>query len=98
MQNDAMNIKSVVFHLESTLIEPHKNDATTITPLAPNPAAEAVLGYLRSKHIRLAISRIRLDQWQLVPQPIAVVANVNIQETIFVKVEPNRGVADQIYP
>jgi hydrogenase expression/formation protein HypE len=55
MQNEAMHIKAVVFHLESTLIEPHKHDATTIKASTPTPDAEAVLGYLGSKNIRLAI-------------------------------------------
>ena len=55
MQNEAMHIKAVVFHLEGTLIEPHKHDATSIK--APKPASDAAtaLGYLRSKNIRLAI-------------------------------------------
>jgi hydrogenase expression/formation protein HypE len=55
MQNEAMHIKAVVFHLEGTLIEPHKHDATTIKTPTPVPDAEAVLGYLRSKDIHLAI-------------------------------------------
>ena len=55
MQNEAMHIKAVVFHLEGTLIEPHKHDATSIK--GPKPASDAAtaLGYLRSKNIRLAI-------------------------------------------
>jgi len=55
MQNEAMHIKAVVFHLEGTLIEPHKHDATSIK--GPKPASDAVtaLVYLRSKNIRLAI-------------------------------------------
>ena len=55
MQNEAMHIKAVVFHLEGTLIEPHKHDATSIK--GPKPASDAatVLGYMRSKNIRLAI-------------------------------------------
>jgi hydrogenase maturation factor len=55
MQNEAMHIKAVVFHLEGTLIEPHKNDVTTIRIPTPAPDAEAVLVYLRSKNIRLAV-------------------------------------------
>ena len=55
MQNEAMHIKAVVFHLEGTLIGPHKHDATTIKASTPTPDAEAVLGYLGSKNIRLAI-------------------------------------------
>ena len=55
MQNEAMHIKAVVFHLEGTLIEPHKHDATSIRTPKPVPDAEAVLGYLRSKDVRLAI-------------------------------------------
>jgi hydrogenase maturation factor len=54
MQNKAIHIKAVVFHLAGTLIEPHKHDATTINTPTPTPDAEAVLGYLRSKDIRLA--------------------------------------------
>jgi len=55
MQNEAMHIKAVVFHLEGTLIEPHKHDATSIK--GPKPASDAAtaLVYLRSKNIRLAI-------------------------------------------
>jgi hydrogenase expression/formation protein HypE len=55
MQNEAMHIKAVVFHLEGTLIEPHKHDTTSIK--GPKPASDAAtaLGYLRSKNIRLAI-------------------------------------------
>jgi hydrogenase expression/formation protein HypE len=55
MQNEAMHIKAVVFHLEGTLIEPHKHDAASIK--GPKPASDTAtaLGYLRSKNIRLAI-------------------------------------------
>jgi hydrogenase expression/formation protein HypE len=55
MQNEAMHIKAVVFHLEGTLIEPHKHDTTSIK--GPKPASDAAtaLVYLRSKNIRLAI-------------------------------------------
>jgi len=55
MQNDAMHIKAVIFHLEGTLIDSQIHDATTINTPTPNPAAVAVLGYLRSKNLRLAI-------------------------------------------
>ena len=55
MQNQAMHIKAVVFDLEGTLVEPPKQDATTIKTPKPDPDAKAVLGYLRSKDIRLAI-------------------------------------------
>ena len=55
MQNEAMHIKAVVFHLEGTLIEPHKHDATSIKgPKLASDAATALV-YLRSKNIRLAI-------------------------------------------
>mgnify|MGYP001815888238 CR=1 FL=1 len=48
MQNEAMHIKAVVFHLEGTLIEPHKHDATSIKgPKLASDAATALV-YLRS--------------------------------------------------
>ena len=55
MPNETIHIRAVVFHLEGTLFEPQKHDATTIKPPTPIPDAEAVLGYLRSKSIRLAM-------------------------------------------
>ena len=55
MQNKAKHIKAVVFHLEGTLIEAYKQDATTEKKPTPSPDAEAVLGYLRSRDLRLAI-------------------------------------------
>jgi hydrogenase expression/formation protein HypE len=56
MRNEAMHIKAVVFHLDGTLFEPQKHDARSIKAPKPVPDAEAVLGYLRSKDIRLAIA------------------------------------------
>jgi hydrogenase maturation factor/phosphoglycolate phosphatase-like HAD superfamily hydrolase len=50
-----MNIKAVIFDLEGTLIESYRPDATKITPPALNSDAKAVLRYLRSKDIHLAI-------------------------------------------
>ena len=50
-----MHIKAVVFHLEGTLFEPQKHDARSVKAPKPGPDAEAVLGYLRSKDLRLAI-------------------------------------------
>ena len=55
MPNETIHIRAVVFHLEGTLFEPQKHDATTIKPPTPIPDAAAVLGYLRSKSIRLAM-------------------------------------------
>ncbi len=55
MQNEAMHIKAVVFHLEGTLVQAHNHDAATIKIPMPTPGAEAMVGYLRSKNIRLAL-------------------------------------------
>ena len=55
MQTKAMHIKAVVFHLEGTLIEPYRQGVTSIKAPKPVPDAEAVLRYLRSKDLRLAI-------------------------------------------
>lgn len=50
-----MHIDAVIFHLESTLFVPQKQDAGSIKTPKPASDAEAVFGYLRSKDIRLAI-------------------------------------------
>jgi hydrogenase expression/formation protein HypE len=78
MQNEAMHIKAVVFHLEGTLIEPHKHDATTIKTPTPVPDAEAVLGYLRSKDIHLAI--VSHGSLTFVQKFLANIANISISD------------------
>ncbi len=78
MQNDAIHIKAVAFHLEGTLINPHINDATVIKTPTANPAAEAILGYLRSKNIRLAI--ISDDSLTSVQNKLANVSTLSISD------------------
>ena len=53
MQNELKQIKAVVFHLESTLVEPSGPGAQP--PENPTAIAGSVFRYLRSKTIRLAI-------------------------------------------
>ena len=55
MQTGKMHIKAVVFDLESTLVQTGNNDPTTIIKPTTLPDAEDVIGYLRSKNIRLAV-------------------------------------------
>jgi len=78
MQTKPIHIKAVVFHLEGTLIEPHKQDATSIKTPKPVPDAEAVLGYLRSKDIRLAI--VGCDSLASVKKKLANVSIINISD------------------
>ena len=78
MQNEAMHIKAVVFHLEGTLIEPRKHDATTIINPGPIPDAEEVIGYLRSKNVGLAI--VSYNSLTSVKKKLASVSNINISE------------------
>jgi len=78
MQNETMHIKAVVFHLEGTLIEPHKHDTTSIKTPKPSPDVEAVLGYLHSKNIRLAI--FSYDSLASVQRKLANVSIISISD------------------
>jgi hydrogenase maturation factor/beta-phosphoglucomutase-like phosphatase (HAD superfamily) len=78
MQNQAMNIKAVIFHLEGTLIESYGHDANTITPPTFTSDAEAMLGYLRSKDIRLAI--ISRSSPASVQKMLAQVSDISISD------------------
>ena len=55
MQNETIQIKAVIFHLESTLFEPQNGGAGSIKSPSPAPDAEPVFEYLRSKDVRLAL-------------------------------------------
>jgi phosphoglycolate phosphatase-like HAD superfamily hydrolase len=78
MQNQAKNIKAVIFHLEGTLIEPYGDDANTITTPALTSDAEAMLGYLRSKDIRLAL--ISRSSPASVQKMLAQVSDISISD------------------
>jgi hydrogenase expression/formation protein HypE len=78
MQNQAMHIKAVVFHLEGTLIEPPKQDATSIKAPKPASDAETVLGYLRSKDIRLAI--VSHGSLTSVQKMLANLSNISVSD------------------
>jgi hydrogenase expression/formation protein HypE len=76
MQNEAMHIKAVVFHLEGTLIEAYKHDAKTKKSLTSPSDAEAVLGYLRSKGLRLAI--VSHGSFESVQKMLSNVSCINV--------------------
>ena len=78
MQNQAMKIKAVIFHLEGTLIESFGHDTNTITTPAFTSDVEAMLGYLRSKDIRLAI--ISRSSPASVKKMLAQVSDINISD------------------
>ena len=73
-----MHIKAVVFHLEGTLIEAYKQDAITKkSPTSPSDA-EAVIGYLRSRDLRLAI--ISHGSYESVLKRLSNVSYINISD------------------
>ncbi len=78
MQNEAIHIKAVVFDLEGTLIEPQKYDARSKKAPKPVPDAEAVLGYLRSKDIRLAI--VSRDSLASVQKMLANLSSISMSD------------------
>jgi hydrogenase maturation factor/phosphoglycolate phosphatase-like HAD superfamily hydrolase len=78
MQTKPIHIKAVVFHLEGTLIEPHKQDATSIKAPKPASDAETVLGYLRSKDIRLAI--VSHGSLTSVQKMLANLSNISVSD------------------
>ncbi len=55
MQKETMHIKAVVFQMEGMLIEPPVSDASTIKSQTSEHDTAAVIGYLRSKNICLAM-------------------------------------------
>jgi len=78
MQNQAMNIKAVIFHIEGTLMESYGHDANTITTPTFTSDAEVVLRYFISKNIRLAIiSRIPHSS---VRRMLAQVSDISISD------------------
>jgi hydrogenase expression/formation protein HypE len=78
MRNEAMHIKGVVFHLEGTLIEAPSLDVTQIKTPSPGPDVEAVLGYLRSKNIHLAI--FSDDSLEAVKKKLENSSNIRISD------------------
>ena len=78
MRNEAMHIKAVIFHLEGTLIESYKHEATPINTPSPAPDAEAVLGYLRSKNIHLAI--FSYDKFEAVKRKLEKSSKIRISD------------------
>ena len=73
MQDQAMNIKGVIFHFEGLLTKPQRHDASAITTPTFTAAAKPVLKYLRSKNIRLAIiSRSSPARVQKILAPAAI--------------------------
>lgn len=55
MQTETMHIKAVVFHLESALVQARNHYPATMIRPKLTPGAEAVIDYLGSKNIHLAI-------------------------------------------
>ena len=55
MQDQPIHIKAVILHLEGLLIKPQSPDTTAKTSPTLTSDAEAVLKYLRSRDLRLAI-------------------------------------------
>ena len=78
MQNEAMHIKGVVFHIEGTMIEVSSLDETKIKPQAATNDFEEVIGYLRSKNIRLAI--LSDDSLRSVQKKLANVDSISISD------------------
>jgi hydrogenase expression/formation protein HypE len=78
MQSKALHIKAVIFHLESTLLEPHRQDELTIKAAKPTPGAEAALEYLRSKSVRLAI--LSGDSLATVKKRMASISTISISD------------------
>jgi hydrogenase maturation factor/phosphoglycolate phosphatase-like HAD superfamily hydrolase len=78
MQNQAINIKAVIFDLEGTLVESYRHDATKIAPPTLTSDAEAVLRYLSSKDIHLAI--IRRSSPASVQKMLAQVSDIRISD------------------
>jgi hydrogenase maturation factor len=78
MQNEPIHIKAVVFHLEGTLIEAYRHDdITEKSPTSPSDA-EAVLGYLRSRDLRLAI--VSHGRYESVQKMLSNVSYISISD------------------